>query len=67
MPIYKYRCKKCKNTFNIIKKSDDKIPECPNCENGEVEKLIPNFSTRYRGSGFYETDYNDGGGVNEET
>lgn len=41
MPIYEYRCEKCKNEFEklIFNSSDTKI-ECPECKSVDVVKKM---------------------------
>jgi len=59
MPIYKFKCSKCRNVLELLQNFEDSNPVC-NCSknNNMMDKLIsitgrPKFS----GSGFYETDY----------
>lgn len=57
MPLYEYQCKKCHSlTERIQKFSDDPLTICPHC-GGELEKLISASSVRFKGSGWYATDY----------
>ena len=56
MPLYEYECEKCGRFERIQKFSDQPISRCPECE-GEVEKLISSPAIRFKGSGFYITDY----------
>lgn len=45
MPIYEYKCNKCKNQFaKLVFNQDTKI-ECPNCKSEDVEKLISSISS----------------------
>ena len=45
MPIYEYRCRKCKETFEVMQKvsEDNKGLRCPNCETDEPERLLSAF------------------------
>lgn len=57
MPLYEYKCKKCENTFEALRKIDaEPLTECMFCQ-GEVEKLISVSSFQFKGSGWYITDY----------
>lgn len=57
MPLYEYQCKKCGHRFERIQSySAEDVKECPICH-GEVERLISAPAIRFKGSGFYETDY----------
>ena len=44
MPIYEYVCRKCKNDFEALVRSET-IPECPNCHSTELEKKLSVFAT----------------------
>jgi len=57
MPIYEYRCLKCKNDFEAMQKfSDEPITSCPKCGSA-VKKMMSNTSFMLKGSGWYMTDY----------
>jgi putative FmdB family regulatory protein len=57
MPLYEYQCKKCKHRFEKIQQfSDEPIKKCPEC-GGPVEKLLSASAVRFKGSGWYVTDY----------
>ena len=57
MPLYEYQCKKCGHRFERIQSySAEDVKECPVCQ-GEVERLISAPAIRFKGSGFYSTDY----------
>ncbi len=45
MPIYEYRCKKCRESFEVIQKlnEDNKGLRCPKCEADEPERLLSAF------------------------
>lgn len=66
MPIYKYTCRDCGEPFKRLVKSgsdseDESKPVCPNCGSSVVEKEVPNIGIRFKGEGFYRTDYGDKG------
>ncbi len=57
MPLYEYQCKKCHSlTERIQKFSDPPLAICPHC-GGELEQLISAAAVRFKGSGWYVTDY----------
>ena len=57
MPIYEYKCKKCKHRFERIQKfSDPLVKKCPEC-GGAVEQVISAPAVQFKGSGWYVTDY----------
>ena len=56
MPTYLYECEKCGRFEKMQKISEDKLEECPKCNN-EVKKIIGNPGIVFKGSGFYTTDY----------
>jgi putative FmdB family regulatory protein len=59
MPIYEYECKRCGHRFEMIQKFSDKPRKrCPECR-GAVERLISAPAIRFKGTGWYVTDYAD--------
>lgn len=57
MPLYEYQCKSCHSlTERIQKFSDPPLSICPHC-GGELEQLISAPSVRFKGAGWYVTDY----------
>ncbi len=62
MPIYEYRCEKCRHQFDLLQKiTDEPVEKCPEC-GGPVSKLISSTSFILKGSGWYVTDYGKGNG-----
>jgi putative FmdB family regulatory protein len=52
MPIYEYRCRKCKKLFEKIQRvgeGGDSI-KCPYCGEPKPEKVLSSFSSLRRGS-----------------
>lgn len=50
MPIFEYRCGKCKNKFEeLVLGGDDDGIECPSCGSGRVKKLMSAFAHRSGG------------------
>ncbi len=59
MPIYEYRCTKCRHTFERRQKfSDPPVAKCPECR-GKVEKVLSPPGLLFKGTGWYVTDYSD--------
>ena len=57
MPLYEYQCRRCKHRFERIQKfSDPILKTCPEC-GGTVDQLLSAPAVRFKGSGWYETDY----------
>lgn len=58
MPLYEYECRKCRHRFEEIQKvSARPIAKCPKCRTGRVVKLLSAPAVRFKGSGWYVTDY----------
>jgi putative FmdB family regulatory protein len=50
MPIYEYQCKACCHRFEqLVFASDTEPPVCPECNCGDVEKLISAGAVRPNG------------------
>ncbi|MCZ6696097.1 MAG: zinc ribbon domain-containing protein [Acidobacteria bacterium] len=57
MPLYEYECRRCHHRFERIQKfSDPPARRCPSCK-GSVRKLISAPGIRFKGTGWYITDY----------
>ena len=57
MPLYEYRCLKCGEHFEEIRKfSDPPLIEHENC-GGELRKLLSPPAIQFKGTGWYVTDY----------
>jgi putative FmdB family regulatory protein len=57
MPVYSFKCTKCKENQNIrLKYIDyDSSVYCSSC-GGRLQRLIESPVVHYKGSGFYATD-----------
>jgi putative FmdB family regulatory protein len=67
MPIYEYKCEKCRKRFEKIQKvADPRCKKCPDC-GGPLRKLISSSSIQFKGSGFYINDYSNKNGPAPET
>jgi putative FmdB family regulatory protein len=61
MPIYGYACGRCSHEFEILQSmSAPKLRDCPEC-GGELRKLLYPVGVRFKGTGFYSTDYKSSG------
>ncbi len=57
LPIYEYRCLKCGHQFEKMQRiSDDAVRRCEKCGE-QVTRLFHPVAIRFKGSGFYTTDY----------
>ncbi|MFQ5743617.1 MAG: FmdB family zinc ribbon protein [Acidobacteriota bacterium] len=64
MPIYEYECRRCGHRFELLQKfSDRPVRKCPECD-GKVERLISAPAIRFKGTGWYVTDYANKGRTN---
>ncbi|MBO0685481.1 MAG: FmdB family transcriptional regulator [Candidatus Dormibacteraeota bacterium] len=62
MPIYGYQCGRCGHQFEVMQSmSAAPLKDCPQC-GGELRKLLYPVGVQFKGSGFYTTDYRNGGG-----
>lgn len=61
MPIYGYACKSCEHSFDALQKmSDPKLIDCPECGEPSLRKLLSAPKFRFKGVGWYETDFKTG-------
>jgi len=57
MPLYEYECEACHHRFEKIQKfSDPLVDTCPSC-GGVVKKLFSSPAIKFKGTGWYITDY----------
>jgi putative FmdB family regulatory protein len=57
MPIYEFRCTKCNAYTEVFQKLSDKQPtRCRKCK-GRLEKLVSKSAIKFKGEGWYVTDY----------
>jgi putative FmdB family regulatory protein len=57
LPLYEYRCLKCKRHIEKIEKlSGPNLKKCPHC-GGKVESVITAPAIQFKGTGWYITDY----------
>ena len=57
MPLYEYKCSKCKQHFDVLQKfSDPALTSHEGC-GGAVERLVSRSAFNFKGSGWYVNDY----------
>jgi putative FmdB family regulatory protein len=57
MPIYEYRCSKCRKVYEVLQKAKDRpLRRCPECR-GLMDKLVSPPAIQFKGNGWYVTDY----------
>ena len=62
MPIYEYRCTSCGHELEALQKfSDAPLADCPACNTDSLTKLVSAAGFQLKGSGWYVTDFRDGG------
>ncbi len=62
MPIYEYKCGACGHQLEKIQKmSDEPLKDCPECDESRLEKMVSAGGFSLKGSGWYETDFKNGG------
>jgi putative FmdB family regulatory protein len=62
MPIYAYKCSSCGISKDILRKiSDPTLTLCPECGQEALEKQVTAAGFQLKGSGWYVTDFREGG------
>ena len=61
MPLYEYKCRKCGETFEVRAKFSDQPLTIHKSCGGEVEQLATSAALRFKGTGWYVTDYGGNG------
>ena len=62
MPIYAYRCASCGFEQEVLQKlSEPPLTVCPSCGQAEFAKQVTAAGFQLKGSGWYVTDFRDGG------
>jgi putative FmdB family regulatory protein len=62
MPIYAYRCTSCGYEKDVLQKMSDAIlTTCPECKTASFTKQVTAAGFQLKGSGWYATDFKDGG------
>lgn len=58
MPIYEFACLSCGRHFDRLQKLSEQDPtSCPNCGAPTPARQISPSTIRFKGTGFYETDF----------
>ncbi|RRD57698.1 zinc ribbon domain-containing protein [Comamonadaceae bacterium OH2545_COT-014] len=62
MPIYAYKCAACGFAKDVLQKmSDAPLRQCPQCGAEAFQKQVTAAGFQLKGSGWYVTDFRDGG------
>jgi putative FmdB family regulatory protein len=62
MPIYAYKCASCGFAKDVLQKiSDAPLTLCPSCGQAAFNKRLTAAGFQLKGSGWYVTDFRDGG------
>lgn len=62
MPIYAYKCESCGHRQDVLQKiSDPLLTVCPACGASTYVKQVTAAGFQLKGSGWYVTDFRDGG------
>ena len=62
MPIYEYKCDQCGHHLEALQKiSEGPLIYCPECGDAALRKQVSAAAFRLKGTGWYETDFKDGG------
>ena len=62
MPIYAYKCGSCGFAKDVLQKmSDAPLTVCPHCGAAAFAKQVTAAGFQLKGSGWYVTDFRDGG------
>jgi putative FmdB family regulatory protein len=62
MPIFAYRCDSCGFEKDVLqKRSDPPLDTCPACSSETFRKRLTAPAFQLKGSGWYVTDFRDGG------
>ncbi len=63
MPIYAYKCSNCGFAKDVLQKmSDPLLTVCPSCGESTFSKQVTAAGFQLKGSGWYVTDFREGGG-----
>jgi putative FmdB family regulatory protein len=64
MPIYAYKCESCGHRQDVLQKiSDPLLTVCPSCGAAAFAKQVTAAGFQLKGSGWYVTDFRNGGGA----
>ena len=67
MPIYAYKCSACGFAKDVLQKmSDAPLSECPTCGASAFSKQLTAAGFQLKGSGWYVTDFREGGGKKKD-
>jgi putative FmdB family regulatory protein len=62
MPLYEYRCSGCGHQQEFLQKwSDEPVTVCTSCGKPTFQKMLTAAGFQLKGSGWYATDFKNGG------
>ena len=62
MPLYEYRCSACGHQQEFLQKwSDEPLTVCTSCGKPTFQKMLTAAGFQLKGSGWYATDFKNGG------
>jgi len=68
MPIYAYRCEECGFSRDVLQKvSDAPLTVCESCGKPSFRKQLTAAGFQLKGTGWYVTDFRNGGGSSSTT
>jgi putative FmdB family regulatory protein len=68
MPIYEYVCDQCGRDLEALQKiAEEPLIYCPECGEAALRKKVSAAAFRLKGTGWYETDFKDGGKEKKES
>jgi len=68
MPIYAYRCEGCGFSRDVLQKvSDAPLTVCESCGKPSFRKQLTAAGFQLKGTGWYVTDFRNGGGSSSTT
>jgi putative FmdB family regulatory protein len=57
MPVYAYSCNSCGLQFERMQRfNDTPVSDCPECDDGSVQRIIQPVGIIFKGSGWYVKD-----------
>ena len=65
MPLYEFKCRDCSHLFERIQRYRADAPKCPQCGGG-TDRQLSAPAIRFKGTGWYLTDYARKGQVHDK-
>jgi putative FmdB family regulatory protein len=48
MPLYDWKCRKCKTEFEYIAKMDEEVIKCPLCWDADADRIFPQSAPSFK-------------------